>query len=127
QVDRFLLDVVEQPARRGDEDVDAAPQRVDLRLDADAAIDGDRLELDVLAVGAHAVLDLRAELARRRDHQRADRMARRRMADVRLGAEQLEEGKREAGGLAGARLGRAQEVFAGEHYGNGLRLDGGGR
>ena len=54
-------------------------------------------------------------------------MARGRMARVGLGAQELEEGKREAGGLAGARLGCAQEVFAGEYNGNGLRLDGGGR
>ena len=39
QVDRPLLHVVEQPAGRGDEDVDAAAQRVDLRLHADAAVD----------------------------------------------------------------------------------------
>jgi hypothetical protein len=39
----------------------------------------------------------------------------------------LEEGKREARGLAGAGLGGAQKVFAGENNGNGLRLDGGGR
>ena len=37
QVDGLLLDVVEQAAGRGDEHVDAAAQRVDLRLDADAA------------------------------------------------------------------------------------------
>ena len=49
------------------------------------------------------------------------------MAAVRLGGEQLEEGKREAGGLAGAGLGGAQQVFTSEYYGNGLRLDGGGR
>ena len=35
----FCCDVVEQAAGRGDEDVDAAAQRVDLRLDADAAED----------------------------------------------------------------------------------------
>ena len=49
------------------------------------------------------------------------------MAGVRLRAQDLEEGKREAGRLAGAGLGRAQEVLAGEYNGNGLRLDGGGR
>ena len=45
------------------------------------------------------------------------------MAGIRLGAQDLEEGKREAGGLAGAGLRGAEQVFAGEHDGNGLRLD----
>jgi len=49
------------------------------------------------------------------------------MARVGLGAEDLKQREGEAGGLAGAGLGGAQEVLAGENYGNGLRLDGGGR
>jgi hypothetical protein len=40
--------------------------------------------------------------------------------------ELVQYGKDEAGGLAGAGLGRAQQVFAGEDDGDGLRLDGGG-
>jgi hypothetical protein len=38
----------------------------------------------------------------------------------------LKNGKSKAGGLAGAGLGGAQQVFAGEDDGDGLRLDGGG-
>jgi hypothetical protein len=49
------------------------------------------------------------------------------MTRVGLGAEDLEQREREAGGLAGARLGGAEQIFAGEDYGDGLRLDGGGR
>ena len=82
QVDGLLPDVIEQPSRRCDQDVNASAQRIDLRVDADAAVDGDRLELNVLAVGADALLDLRAELAGRRDHQRPDRMPCRRMARI---------------------------------------------
>jgi hypothetical protein len=37
EVERALAGVVEQAARRGDEDVDALLQAVDLRLHADAA------------------------------------------------------------------------------------------
>ena len=37
QVDGALAGVVEQAAGRGDQDVDAAAQRIDLRIDADAA------------------------------------------------------------------------------------------
>jgi hypothetical protein len=38
----------------------------------------------------------------------------------------LQQGKREAGGLAGAGLRGTEQVAAGEDDGNGLRLDGGG-
>ena len=61
QVDGLLLHVVEQAARASRRGCRRrARSCVDLRIDADAAeYDGDRLELDVLAVGAHAFLDLR--------------------------------------------------------------------
>jgi len=42
-------------------------------------------------------------------------------------AQLVEYRKDEAGGLAGAGLGRAQQIFAGEDDGDGLRLDRGGR
>jgi hypothetical protein len=48
------------------------------------------------------------------------------MARVRFAAQNLEQGEREAGGLAGARLGGAEQIFAGENYGDGLRLNRGG-
>ena len=73
EVERALAVVVEQAARRGDEDVDAAAQLVDLRLHADAAEHHHAGELGVLAVGAHALFDLRGELAGRREDQGADR------------------------------------------------------
>src|SRR5207244_5276991 len=38
QVDRLLLHMVKQPARRSDQDVHAAAQRIDLRLHADTAV-----------------------------------------------------------------------------------------
>ena len=43
-----------------------------------------------------------------------------------VAGEQLQHGQREAGGLAGAGLGGAEQIAAREHHGNGLRLDGGG-
>jgi hypothetical protein len=49
------------------------------------------------------------------------------MAGVRLFAQDLQQREREAGGLAGAGLCRAEKVLACEYYGDGLRLDGGGR
>jgi len=48
------------------------------------------------------------------------------MAGIGPLGQDLEEGKREPGGLAGARLGGAEQIFAGENYGDGLRLNRGG-
>ena len=49
------------------------------------------------------------------------------MARIGLLGQDLEEGQREAGGLAGAGLRRAEQIFSSEDYGDGLRLDRGGR
>jgi len=48
------------------------------------------------------------------------------MAAVGSLGQDLEEGEREAGGLAGPGLRGAEKVLAGENYGDGLRLDRGG-
>ena len=70
-----LLEVIEQAARRGDDDVDARAERVLLRAHADAAEDrraGDRrVHGDFLELFD----DLRRELARRRHDERARRAA----------------------------------------------------
>jgi hypothetical protein len=113
--------VVEQPARSRNDDVDAAMQRLYLRLHADAAVDGRRANLHILAVGADAFLDLQAELAGRGNDQDADFFRGRRLL-----RKKLEDRQREAGGLAGSGLRGAEKVFAGENDGDGLRLDRGG-
>jgi hypothetical protein len=56
------------------------------------------------------MLDLRRELARRRDDERAHRMAGGRMGAVGLAGKALEEGQSKAGSFAGAGLGGAEEV-----------------
>ena len=127
QVDALLLDVVEQASRRGDEDLDAAAHDRQLLLDVDAAVDDRRAQVRVLAVGAEGLLDLHRELAGRREDQRAHRMPRRRRAGVRHRRELLQDRQREAGGLAGAGLGAAHHVLAGENDGDRLHLDRRGR
>ena len=83
-----------------------------------------RVQVGVLAVDADAFLDLGSQFAGRRQHQRADR--------ARGGAvggrgrrqrQALQQRQREAGGLAGAGLGAGQQVAAGQHDRDGLRLD----
>ncbi len=73
------------------------------------------------AVGAEALGDLARELARRREHQHAAAFARSRTP---ARGEPVQDGQREGRGLAGARLGDAEQVGALENGRNGLRLDG---
>ena len=80
--------------------------------------------LRVLAVGAHRRLDLRRELARGGEDQRAQRRAAGCASGTRRQA--LQHRQHEAGGLAGAGLRAGEDVAAGEHGGNRLALDGGG-
>jgi len=122
QVDRPLADVVEQAARRGDQDVNAAAQLVGLRAETNAAEDHGGLERDMLAVGAYALLHLRRELARGRENQRAHRALR----AARPGVQKLQQRQRETGGLAGAGLRAGENIAAFENDGDGLQLDGGG-
>jgi hypothetical protein len=100
-----LVHQVEQPAGRGDDHVDAATQRADLRVLTDAAEDDRVLDVEVLAVGGEPVSDLRGELAGRAQDQRAGAVRRG------LGAgEPLQNRQGERGGLAGAGLRGSKEV-----------------
>ena len=126
QVDGLLLQVIEQPSGGGDDDVNAAAQLRDLRIDAHAAVDDRRAQLQMLAVGTHAFLHLRRELAGGHEHEGAHRMARGRVAGVGTGREQLQHRQRESCRLAGAGLRGAEQVFAREYDRDGLRLDRGG-
>ena len=124
EIDRALLSVVEQASGCGDDDVDAAPELRDLRVDADAAEDHGGAQRHVLAVVAHALADLRGELARRRQDQRTNvpAVTGRRV----VGGEPVQQRQGEAGRLAGAGLSAGHDVASCEHDGNDLRLDGGG-
>jgi hypothetical protein len=77
----------------------------------------------VLAVVAHALGDLRRELARRRNDQRAHRMARGRGAGIGVRRQPLQQRQGEARGLAGAGLGATHDIEALQDHGDGLRLD----
>jgi hypothetical protein len=116
-----LLEVVEQAAGRGDEQVDAAAERLLLRPHADAAEHRGARELRELRQLLEVVEDLRGELARRREHHRAGAAAlagraRRRQQPVR-------DREQEGGGLAAAGHRAGEQVAAGERGGDGLRLD----
>ena len=70
------LEVIEQPARRGDDHVHAAAEGVLLRAHADAAVDRGAGQRRVHGERVEVLEDLRRQLARRRQHQRARRPAR---------------------------------------------------
>ena len=114
-----LFAQVEQAAGRRDEDVAAMAGLVDLRLLGNAAEDDLRAQVAVLAVVGDALRNLRGELTRGRQHQRA------RIAAA-AGAELLQQRQRETGRLAGAGLRAREHVAAGEYCRDGLKLDGGG-
>src|SRR5262249_28503261 len=94
----------------------------------DAAEDDRVTETEVPAVGGEALADLGGELAGGREDQGADG-PRRTPPAVRLkrrGGEALEHGERERGGLAGGRLGAAEQIAAREDVRERRLLDGRG-
>ena len=114
------LDEIEQTAGRGDQDVDAARQRLDLAAVAQTADDGAKPEAEAAAVGVEAARDLHRKLSGRRQHERP--------RALRLGAlvgcsKQLQDGQRESRRLAGAGLGNAEHVAALQQGRNGACLD----
>ena len=111
KLDRIVPHVIHQPARRGDDDVHARPQRPLLRVHRHAAVDRDARNRRVVRQPLHLVFDLDRELARRRQHQRARSGGR---SGGALGEEPLQDRHEERGRLAGARLGAGDHVVAGE-------------
>ena len=117
------LDQVEQTAWRGDQDVDAARQGLDLAAIAQATDDGAEAQPEATAVGVEAARDLDRKLAGRRQHEATRVLGLRALAEAR---EVLQHGQREGRGLAGAGLGNAQHVATLQERRNGARLDGRG-
>ena len=118
QQDLAAPEVIEQPARRGDQHVDAAVEFLELVVERYAADQQGQRELVVDPVFLEALRDLGGKLAGRRQDQRA--------GHARPRASALEPGQHrqhEAGGLAGPRLGDAEHVAARHGDGDGLDLD----
>ena len=109
QAGMALLHEVEQPPRRGHQDVEPAVQGLDLGKLADAAENDGMGEAQVAAVGGGAGVDLRRQFAGRRQDEDA-RAAARRLAFVQ--GQILQDGQDEGRGLARAGLGAADQVAA---------------
>ena len=112
------LDEVDEAAGRADDDVDALAERVDLRLEADAAVDG--LHAPAAAPRPSGASTSTTWLASSRvghEHEPV-RVARLGLADP------LDEREPEGERLAGAGLGLAADVAPGEAVADRERLDG---
>jgi len=116
QVDRALLGMIEQPSRGCDDEIDAAAQPIDLRVDAHAAEDHGAAHAQMPAVGFDRFGHLGGQFARRHQHQRPRRPRR-------VARETVQNGQYEGGGLAGAGLGGGEHVAPLEDQRDGLRLD----
>jgi hypothetical protein len=117
-----LLGEVQQPARGADDDLDACLQRLDLRLERAAAVDGLHADAALGAGRAQIAGDLHAQLTGGDDDQRL------RHAVTALGrrADPLQHRDAEAEGLAGAGARLTDEVVAGQRQREGQLLDGEG-
>ncbi len=124
QVDGLLFDVVDQAARRGNEDVEAAVQGLVLRTILRAAVNGGDLQTGAARILREAFGDLRSQFAGGGQDENA-RLARHR--HLALGQQLLQDRQSEGGRLASAGLGDTQQVMAIEQVRDGLGLDRGRR
>ncbi len=121
EIDRPALQMVDQSARRPDDDVDRARQLLHLHAIGHAAQDRDGVEAHELGEHPYGIEDLAGKFPGRRQHQDA------RTAHPALGlrgkGDALQGRQHESGGLAGAGLGGADEVATGHDRWQGGRLD----
>ena len=116
EVEGALLEVVHHPAGSADDHVHAASQGAQLDAVPLAAVDGeDAQPLEVRGVAPERLGDLESELTGGCEHQDLGRLLRQ------VDAREDREGER--GRLAGAGLGEADDVLAGQKRRDRLRLD----
>ena len=120
QVNKALVFQVNQAARRGNKNVNACFQLLDLRVLGNAAHNGQNAMVRQLRNGRANFGDLLCQLARGCDNQHLRRAA----LFARL--EQIQAGKAERSGFARAGFRAGNNVFAGKDGGNGLLLHSGG-
>ena len=120
EVAMALAAEVEQTARGGDEEVAATAKGGDLGAFGDAAVAGGDGRTGITGIGGDVLGDLDDELAGRRQDQAADAA----LVGAGLRADEAgEQREGESGGLAGARLGHADDVLALDDDRNGSLLD----
>ena len=120
EIHMALSEEVEETPRRGDQNVDALLECLDLLALPYAAEDHGGAKLKLAAIGAETIVDLTGKLARRRKNER---MRTPRRAWPALLRQAVQNRQREGGGLAGTRLGNAEQIPAFDQKGNRLRLN----
>src|SRR6185312_16153468 len=121
QIEHALLSQVQQPAGRRNQQVATGPQAIDLRVDAYPAEHDSGADVEILAVIARALRDLRSQLTRGSEDEGA-----RGATAMPLRRQLLEYGKNKCRGFSRARLGACNQVATGKHSGNSLGLNGTG-
>ena len=116
----IVLHVIEDAARRADQNVAARTNAALLGSERHPADDERRGHARVVGEARHLLVDLQGELSSRREHEGAAHAPR-------LRNQALEDGDQERRRLAGARLCRTDHVFARQKDWDGLALDRGHR
>jgi len=117
---RAGFDMIDETAGSCDEHIETACERLDLIAMRNAAKDDCDGEPKAGAEHAKGFCDLTGEFARRAEHQHARAATRGREGTAR---QMMQDRQCESGGLAGARLGYADEITARQDIWNGLGLD----
>ena len=121
KTERALVDEVEQPARGRDENVEAARDGAQALGVGNATENHADRQAHEPAIGLGAGGDLCRQLTGRREDQHSDVA---RLREFARGGEPVERWQHEGRGLAGAGLGDSEEIAAGEHRRDRLKLDG---
>jgi len=117
QLQAAAADVVERAPGRGDHDVDAGAQRMELAADRLAAVHRQHAHAERLAIAVHRFRHLHRELARGHQHHGGGGLALSFVEDA------LQDRQRERRCLAGTGGGLPQQVLAGDEGRDGLALD----
>ena len=135
QVDKALIDQVEQSAGRRHQDVDAVSQGGDLLALADSAIDHGVAEVEVPTVGVETFKDLARELASRAQDECSGESSSHSLSAVlaisagcglhgrRVFRETMKDRQGKSTGLTSSGLGAAKDVSALHGLGDGVCLD----
>jgi hypothetical protein len=121
QAQGAAVDEVEEPARGGDQDVDAAGELALLAADRHAPEDDGGGQTEVTPIGPEALGDLARELPGGAEHEDPAALA---DGSPGLFGQPVQDRQREGRRLAGPGLGDAAQVPAGHHLRDGLCLDG---
>ncbi|MNH07896.1 hypothetical protein D3C79_672980 [compost metagenome] len=117
-----LAQVIEQPARGGDQDIYLVSQRFHLGGDTHPTVDQGAGETRTLTIAFHAALYLHRQLAGRHQHQGSDRAGR---FILRVLHQPLKQRQHEGSRLAGTCLGTRQQIAARQYARDGAGLNGG--